>query len=637
MGKHDPEHCSMDPDQPYSLERAEEDYEIAKQVFWDGDLPHAVFHLGCALSLDPTRPEWTELFDEIIDAAPETLELVPIDPEGCSFTQAAARAYVEARQGDINAALNLLLQVCQVVPDLDYISWAVKWLENPLYAKAADLDIVGSYLAGIARQYPGDEIPDQVERGRVYRLVPMLQSLLAQNPEHPAFLMISAAIFRKLGLRDEALTMAEQMFQRSPGYETAVAVAMAARALGNRDKTIEFLNKAHNFDREEISIQLDLGDCHCLFGEFAEGIKWYEQVLRKEPGHPWAEPHLFSARFRKGDGPQWRDRLEEYVARNPDNGPAKERLDEISPYVGFLPEATEATTNTFRSFFDENRLHELSGQLRIAVTGPEPPSCYLAARLLFAVNEKELNLQLLVPQTVPGRDPRQPAENVPYLLWEFSRPEGVPNLPPPAEAVRDAVMQLVRFSFHIDHWWEMAGEIAFELGEGALPDLMGMLVHPPLPPSPQIPAWDWVRHVQMATTLVLARLGIGWEGSARQKALTSLLLGPCDWTTEMAVVAAVKLAAEEEAISPQVLSLIQRMAQTIPTAGHWPHRYAWFVCGQKLPDFPAEAIRRLRELQIAEERNWTDSDAQPSDDTPEPPPTESPGILGRLRSLFGKK
>lgn len=133
-----------------------DDVAIATYALQQGDLRHAAFHVGCALSTDPTRPEWLALLDQIIARATgDPLELAPLEPDKRTyFATVAVRSYILAGMGRIAEAVDLLLQAIEANPDVPYTTWLIWWKDRPGFAEAlapgrmvvATLHILDRYL-----------------------------------------------------------------------------------------------------------------------------------------------------------------------------------------------------------------------------------------------------------------------------------------------------------------------------------------------------------------------------------------------------------------------------------------------------------------------------------------------------------
>jgi hypothetical protein len=106
----------------------EQDAQTAKQALAAGDLMHAAYHIGCALSSNPTQAEWLQILDATLQRAPDPLKLCELEGDGASFVTAATRAWVLARTGKWVDAFSLLTDVIEARPDVPYLVWGEWWL-----------------------------------------------------------------------------------------------------------------------------------------------------------------------------------------------------------------------------------------------------------------------------------------------------------------------------------------------------------------------------------------------------------------------------------------------------------------------------------------------------------------------------
>ena len=82
-------------------------------------------------------------------------------------------------------------------------------------------------------------------------------------------------------------------------------------------------------------------------------------------------------------------------------------------------------------------------------------------------------------------------------------------------------------------------------------------------------ALAWLPRAQLAAAQVLAWIDEGWDGSARRKALLSLLYGPFDWTTGAAIRVLARIAIEEKDYALQIHQCFEVLERHLPTQGHW--------------------------------------------------------------------
>src|ERR1041385_4573379 len=98
----------------------EEEFDIAKSVYENSrDLKHAAHHVGNALADNPLDGDRLDFLDKLIDESDDPLELAPLDYEkGVHYVTAALHAYILGHVGRAADAVNLILQVQPVVPQI---------------------------------------------------------------------------------------------------------------------------------------------------------------------------------------------------------------------------------------------------------------------------------------------------------------------------------------------------------------------------------------------------------------------------------------------------------------------------------------------------------------------------------------
>ena len=94
-----------------------QDYATARDAFAQGDLAHALLHIGCALAGNPMQQEWMGLMNQIVGAIvqrPDALSFVELDDP--SVVEIANRSYVLAWMGQWVEALDLITDAAEMAP-----------------------------------------------------------------------------------------------------------------------------------------------------------------------------------------------------------------------------------------------------------------------------------------------------------------------------------------------------------------------------------------------------------------------------------------------------------------------------------------------------------------------------------------
>lgn len=118
-------------------------------------------------------------------------------------------------------------------------------------------------------------------------------------------------LLAKNGRFEESLAFTQQQYASSPGWDTAVALANAARRVGNLEKAIEMFSRATEYDPGDITCYLELGDIRLEQGEYQQALTDYEKVLAVDPFHQWALPSAFFCRHQLKIAGQWLQSLKE--------------------------------------------------------------------------------------------------------------------------------------------------------------------------------------------------------------------------------------------------------------------------------------------------------------------------------------
>jgi len=138
-----------------------------------------------------------------------------------------------------------------------------------------------------------------------------------------------------------------------------------------------------------------------------------------------------------------------------------------------------------------------------------------------------------------------------------------------------------------------APDVAGRLQPRTAFDVLSSVTAGPPPQPEKWMAWNWIRAVQFAATLVLSKWDGGWVGSVRRKALLSLARGPVDWTTEAAITALGQVCREETLpaeAKEEIVAVLRELANALPDRGHCCYPYALAAAVMRLP-FPTEQLR----------------------------------------------
>jgi tetratricopeptide (TPR) repeat protein len=434
-------------------------------------------------------------------------------------------------------------------------------------------------------------------------VVPIAERLRASHPEEPDAHFLSASLLRRSGRLDEALPVAKQAFEARPSWLTATGVALVLRAKKETEDAIEWYERALEFEADDLTARLDVADM--LFEEAWElgrAVQAYEDLLRRQPGHPWAEPSAAAARALLTGREKWRARLLAIRAADPANARAQHLQEGLArtsqPYESYLPEPQEATASLGRRFVSSEEA--VGGLLKIGVSHLEAPSCVQSVSQELQRRFGGISVAIQVKK-IPSPDPRAPASGAKSLLWRYEETTPIAVPAPPEPTVANAIGRIASTRYDRDAWEREARETVPGLTSGALRSLIAVMVHPP--PAPDgMAAWDWWRQVQFAASLVLAHFDVGVLRAWRRpgwKALVSIARGPIDWTTEAAIVGLATVARRDPDSEARVLEIYRELLARVPDEGYSCYSRCLVRSGMQLPSVSEQERDRLEEWAIA--------------------------------------
>ncbi|MFN7976012.1 MAG: tetratricopeptide repeat protein [Acidobacteriota bacterium] len=569
----------------------EEDIAIAREAFGKGERQHALQHLASAVTSDPSRDDWLQLADEILDSDDDPLGLLPVDGTEVYVGTGALHAHALRRLRRPGEALELLLRILGGMPRSPFRAWALAWAVDPDVVASLSREVIVTFMRGAMTAFPGI-VREESERAEVRELLPLAELLGARFPSDADIVWCHAGLLRKAGHHERAIAISRSELAREPTWLSAVGLGNALRDAGDLDGARDSLARALELDPADVTAALDIGDIMLEAGRLEESLAGYEKALERQPHHQWAKPSHAYVRWALTRDDTWRKRLDA-IANVSGAGERAHVLAEDTwrrtPYLGHLPDPADATVNMMKRIEAEQLPRD--AQISLALSSIEAPSSRLAlGRLMDNVT---------VEAEVQQPDPRLATGPTELLLWRYDGVHPSPALAPPSLEQLEPVVSLASTEFQIDVWKSRARSIAATIlppasstmqpsagwlrrlfakpgasspaGGSLLParifDLAALMVHPPPAPH-EIPIWRWIFRIQIAVALVMAYVDDGWEGSLRRRALLSLLRGPMDWSVEAAIVALGELARENQTIAPEALRELQRLRAHRPGPGY---------------------------------------------------------------------
>ena len=522
----------------------EQELDIARRALAEGNLHHAAHHVAAALAIDPNSSAVLAVAGQLLAAAPDPLALTAVDGEP-HYGLVALRALTMRRLGEIDEAVSLLLAVIGTCPEVPFTTWLETWLAD---GAADQLDPGDAHLAVEdalrrleATDYPAVPLPTLLE---------LIARVRDRHPDHERLAGSHARALRRAGQPEDAVAVARAADERAPTYFTGVILASSLRDAGDLPAALAvFRDLAARFP-EETAVHLDMGDLLLDLDQPAAAAAEYQLVLDGEVQHAWAAPSALYARYLETGEGAWRDRLED-LAESRISGRARQLADAVTPYLGYLPGRPEALIQLAAQVMES----DTSGDVEVSLSSLEAPS---AARVLEAiVRERGGSLQLTAEIPIPIRGSR--GDRSPSRCGATTARSPSQRCRHRRASIAAPIAELAASPYHAAIWIEHAQIVGRELGVDAVEGLLGAMLHAPPMPDGWWP-WDWMVHVQVAAAMALAFVDEGWDESARQAALTSLVYGPVDWTAAAGLVALTRLACVDPERGPDIEPILEGAA-----------------------------------------------------------------------------
>ena len=411
-----------------------EDMAVAYRAVSDGDLPHAAFHVACALYAgDPNDRKALALLDRLVsdtqDSGGDPLALAPLKRDNYAGT-VAVRARILAHLGQYREAFNLLAQVQHADRARPLWRWAAEWATRPGAAAQAEPGMAGVLLASAVGRHGGVRVEDPAARAELEAILPAAEALSGAHPGDEKLRWMHCAILRKIGRVAEAARLSEAAWESGPSYATAIALAMARSAAGDVDGAVKSYADALKFDPDDAAARADAALALHEARRWEAALAFAEAARKHDPKQETAAtPLSFLLRYRLGQGPQWLESLAAFAARHPTHGWTSNILGRLQWYVDFLPDPAEATIGLLKNMVEQGAVPRGAGagkpeDFEVSVSSIEAPSARTAVEMTLRMPPGSANIDV---GGIPSPDPREPIGPVDYLLWRY---EGSARSPP---------------------------------------------------------------------------------------------------------------------------------------------------------------------------------------------------------------
>ena len=563
-------------------EDAEREAAIAEMALAEGDPSHALHHLANALFDTVGEDTYLDLARRVLDAS--SIEALFSPNEGHDRRLAAKSVLLHLAGRDAEA-IELLAQVAAYRVDLPFERWLAPWITN---AKTFDSSTLLSYLMTPSRSTVGRARLRPTEVAHAVAVGEVADAILARDAV-PAAFACASGVYRRAGRTADAVSAAERCLAHGESYMGLTMLALAKRVGGDFDGARRAFERAKQIDPEAATtIDADLGRIAWDAGDLAEARRCFERVLAVRPNDHELQVGLQWLRHTTPDeAPSaWGARVKSWVGGatkvvDPEGAVHETRVGRalrpddtvLIPFatVGWLPESSDATLNVVRKLWDEGTPLD---SVRVGVSHLEAPSVRLA--FAWSAGHDDPAAVAYEAKVPAGLDPREPWDDVPFVLWRYEGVTPIRALDPPSAEVDAAVSELASHAYHLPRWWELAQVAGARLGPSSAHDIAAAMVHRSRASAPDdVTPWAWLQRRQVAAALLLAHVdtsptGAGWS------TLEAILGGPHDWCVDAAILAAVEIALDRPRFEPLVRVTLEALLDHAPHEGHvcWMDTFA---------------------------------------------------------------
>ncbi|MFC8847504.1 MULTISPECIES: tetratricopeptide repeat protein [unclassified Micromonospora] len=540
---------------------AGEELALARLALDEGDLAHAAGHVAGALTRSPTLPEAHETLARLAAASGGGIDLFPLH-QRAFIGVVVARAHLLAAAGRPAEGLELLAAATGHDRSAD---WAgVPWVTAPELPERLDPEGIAQVLMQVCAATP-DPVP-RADRAPLTPYLTLARNAVTVHPEHALLLGAGSALARRLGEVTLAIRWASRGVRARPSKLGEVWLGYAYRSAGRTREALAALGRAVDHDPDDLAVYADIAGTLADTGRLDEALEWTDRALARDPAFDCAVHTAHRLRFQRDGDVAHLVALADFVRDHPDDSHEHGDLAECCrsrPWLGQVTPAAGAAVTVLRHALAAEQ-HGLGATVRLETL--EPPSA------LRTVAAAAPGLRVEVAE-VAEPDPREPRRATDRPLWRWDGTVAAPAVPAPSAEAADRIRQLAHPAWPHP---PAAYDAAVGLATLGLPDLLGLLVHPPAAPATglgrvlagQDPSL-WVRCVQVWACLGLLhhRTDEPWPSSTRRRTLVELVWGVEDWITEAALFALVTAAWVDPSVRKDVAGVVaERLADAAAVA-----------------------------------------------------------------------
>jgi tetratricopeptide (TPR) repeat protein len=335
----DPQHLPSELEQRKAL--ASELGGLARAAQARGELLTAMLHASDALMLFPNERPFLDLVDEVALSAADPLSLVPVASGSVHVATAAARARILMMKKEMPAAIELLAEVVLVAPDLAYLPWVQRWLQQPGVVARFRFEQLGPSVVraalriGSALPVPAD--PSDPRLPNVRAGAEIFTLLRAQFPDESVLYFGEVLLRRRLGDVNASLAVAQAGVQRFPrDARLQISMLNALRDAKRPDEALAHARQALELDPSDGAPLYDAAWAFADAGRAQDGVRVLEELLARFPDYPSARAAFHALRFRASGAHEDRVALVTLREREWWNTEAVGFANEVDPVRAYL-------------------------------------------------------------------------------------------------------------------------------------------------------------------------------------------------------------------------------------------------------------------------------------------------------------
>ncbi len=593
----------------------EKDMMVATQALENGDLGHALYHIGCILSKEPTNLEWLQILDRLIMSEPNLGQMIDLEKDNY-YASVALVGYIQYKNGAVNEGIDLIGRVMHAISEAPYLVWIEEWtnqlLENPRTLKGSTL--TNFIMRCISRM---DEYVSEKESNLFSALIQLYTPYLEIEDEEPVFqdkFMVMSMLKRRVGDLEGALEAALEAFNRKPESNQATFVGLCYKAMRDIENAEKYFVMGYELDHENISGFLEMGDMLLDEMFYERAGAFYKRAIEEEPNNDWAVPSYYFCQYAAFKNQEAKAQLLHYKEAHPDNQRADYLVGYVAylerkPYEDYIPTNGEATMNLLTQLEEK----QVKSEIKLTLSALETPSAINALRLyLYDYDEERMATVTLTEDAVIPK--MAPISDTGVVFWYYDHQyQQTPAVRKPSEKIKEIVTRLAATRYSCKGWYEEASILAEDLSKEDIQDLYGIMVYPPKT-NFDIDTESWLLRVQYAAVFLLAHIekevvsnkklfGIGLARQAHcivpAQSLEDICYGQLDWP----VIPAMVVLAYQAQIIPKsrgaIRAIFMRMVERVQHDMPCFFEHALVHNYLRIPDLEPELVGQLKRWQQA--------------------------------------